>query len=124
MPLLLVAMHLFLVANLVTTSKALVTSNYLLLVTSSFFVTTSKAPVTTSVALVTSSFLVTLEAMVIPNLRIWLWVWTDLTTFRLSRSPGRRKRRSRGSTWATPSSLRLELRSEAIALSNGLTGWP
>ena len=45
--LLLEAMHLFLIANIVTTSKALVTS-------SDALVTTSKAPVTTSDALVTT----------------------------------------------------------------------
>ena len=53
--------RLFLVANIVTTSKAPVTSSFFVTssvapVTSSFFVTTSKAPVTSSDALVSSSF--------------------------------------------------------------------
>ena len=47
-------MHLFLMANIVTTSKAPVTSSDAL-VSSSFFVTTSKAPVTSSDALVSNS---------------------------------------------------------------------
>ena len=47
-------MHLFLVANIVTTSKALVTNSDAL-VSSSNLVTTSKALVTSSDALVSSS---------------------------------------------------------------------
>ena len=46
-------MHLFLVANIVTTSKALVTNSDLFLVAN--IVTTSKALVTNSDALVSSS---------------------------------------------------------------------
>ena len=47
-------MHLFLIANIVTTSKALVTSSDAL-VPSTFLVTTSKALVTSSDALVPNS---------------------------------------------------------------------